>query len=178
MSIVAFFKNTMVADRLMHRKGMIEPVELTKVAKDANGALYGVVGLAPKVQLVIAAVNRQKQEGGSIELPMPMPDSVGDGDCRILIAYPDGKLTLLEWDGIFRETDMSATEFYAIGSGEQYAMGAMAAGADAFEAVGIATRFDAYSGRTIDAICFDDREVEKEPVLHAVPLDEDPDGWL
>ena len=43
-------------------------------------------------------------------------------------------------------------EFYAFGSGDAFAMGAMAMGATAEQAVEVATRFDVYSGGPITVL--------------------------
>ena len=66
------------------------------------------------------------------------------GSCGFLIG-PDDALCLLTEDGWER----SVAAFYAEGSGWQFALGAMAAGASAEEAVRAAARFDVHTGGEI-----------------------------
>jgi 20S proteasome alpha/beta subunit len=79
-------------------------------------------------------------------LAEPKVKGLKNSDFELLIIPADGSLRLLYSDG--RGLFLNRL-FYAIGSGSDYAMGAMAHGASAEEAVRIAAAFDAYTGGKI-----------------------------
>lgn len=62
-----------------------------------------------------------------------------------LVICPDGTLLMFGQSGPWR----SSSDFYALGSGELLALGAMAHGATAHQAVEAAIRFDCHSGGPI-----------------------------
>lgn len=68
---------------------------------------------------------------------------------ELLVALPGGS-ALLYHDGR-RPTEVMA-EFYAIGSGSGYALGAMDRGASAVEAVLTASRFDHFTGGEVEEL--------------------------
>jgi len=77
----------------------------------------------------------------------PVPDiflHLG-GDFLCLVLTPQG---LFEYDVYCRGEEVM-DDFYAIGSGAKVALGAMACGKSAIEAVRIAARFDPYTGGRI-----------------------------
>lgn len=65
-------------------------------------------------------------------------------DVRALVVRPNGALFL--HDESLTPSVPIECEFYAIGSGGEFAMGAMAMGADVEEAIRVAIRFDVNSG--------------------------------
>lgn len=69
----------------------------------------------------------------------------GDADFCCLVLTPDGLFWYDKWCRPNRILD----EFYAVGSGAPYAVGAMAMGASADHAVSIAMRYDCYTGGDI-----------------------------
>lgn len=77
----------------------------------------------------------------------PVPDlflHIG-GDFTCLVLTPQG---LFEYD-VYCRGEQVMDDFYAVGSGAKVALGAMAAGKSAIEAVRIATRYDPYTGGRI-----------------------------
>jgi hypothetical protein len=64
-----------------------------------------------------------------------------------LVVYPTGRV--FYWDGSPTFVEMHGP-FFAAGSGQDFALGAMAAGADARRAVEIAIQFDTQSGGRVD----------------------------
>lgn len=66
----------------------------------------------------------------------------------MLMVAPDGSLRRLTKGGVAS----FEAPFYADGSGGEYAMGAMAMGANARQAVQVACRFDLASGDGIDTL--------------------------
>jgi hypothetical protein len=68
----------------------------------------------------------------------------------LLLMSPDGACYWLT-DPFLRKQKV-AEEYYAIGSGAKYALGAMAAGKSAKEAVLIASRYDPDTGNGVDVV--------------------------
>lgn len=79
----------------------------------------------------------------------PIPDiflHLG-GDFTCLVLTPQG---LFEYD-VYCRAEEVLDDFYAVGSGAKVALGAMACGKSAVEAVRIAARFDPYTGGRINS---------------------------
>lgn len=72
-----------------------------------------------------------------------------DSEINALTIAPDGRVTC--WD-IQLEPIRLKAQFHAIGSGADVALGAMAMGANARQAVEIAMRFDAHTRGKIDVL--------------------------
>jgi len=68
-----------------------------------------------------------------------------------LLVGKGGKVCFVRSDGISRPVE---APFYAIGSGEEVAKGALVAGATAGEAVQAAIHIDLYSGGSVEALRF------------------------
>lgn len=68
----------------------------------------------------------------------------------ILIVDAEGKAYWLTWP-FLRRVELTE-KFVAVGSGAEYAIGAMAMGASARRAVQIATRFDPYTGKGMTVV--------------------------
>lgn len=76
------------------------------------------------------------------------PKGLGDDDFEAIELSEEGAFV---WDcRLTRRPVLDA--FYAIGSGSDFAMGAMAMGADAKEAVRVAAKFDPYTGGAIKKV--------------------------
>jgi len=77
------------------------------------------------------------------------PDKWGAGnpDCYVLMVKPNGELFLAE-DGLYFSGPIQC-EYHAVGSGAKYALGAMAVGASAAQAVEVAARFDPHCGGAV-----------------------------
>jgi len=71
-------------------------------------------------------------------------------DVRAIVVKPDGSVYLA--DDSLHMSGPIRCDFYAIGSGAKYALGAIAAGASAPEAVEAAIRFDQHSGGDVRTI--------------------------
>lgn len=77
------------------------------------------------------------------------PDSIPAGDYQALVCHSDGRVIYYNGDGLCLEmTDQK----FAIGSGCEYAMGAMAAGKTAVKAAQIACTLDPNSGGTVESM--------------------------
>ncbi len=70
-------------------------------------------------------------------------------NCDALVVYPSGKVEAFDETG---SVILPKSGYYAEGSGRAFALGAMAMGADAREAVKVAARFDQGTGGRIKSI--------------------------
>jgi hypothetical protein len=71
-----------------------------------------------------------------------LPRTPDKSDFAAMVLYPDGSVSV--FTERFLKQD-AAADFYALGSGEQFALGAMGVGASAEEAVQVACYFDPWS---------------------------------
>lgn len=114
-----------------------------KVHKLESGAIVGItsntVGASTLLlEWINAGLDPQYKE------PMKFPDSF-----EILIVYPSRHIHYYN-DGMF--PTIIEADYMAIGSGVKYALGALAAGLDAEQAVSIACHFDQFSGGGVTAV--------------------------
>lgn len=110
-----------------------------KVREFHDFGLVGVVGNAGMVERVCGWLR-----SGAHERDIPSGE--------FLAIWLDYSSTIRLYDSDNKGLFVSPPAPYAIGSGGKYAMGAMAAGLSAFEAVAIAKRFDLYTGGDIHCI--------------------------
>lgn len=162
MSTIVFRDGVIAADTQLTIQGggigALKAYGATKIAKDSEGVLYGVVGTYAQCTKVIEALKRQAKTGGAVPLPVPTRDD----DFEILIAYPDGRLRSLIPEG---EIILDDTKYYAIGSGAPVAMGAMFAGASARLAIMAAIEHSEGTGGKVQMLHFN--------LEHLPPRDED-----
>lgn len=97
------------------------------------------------------------------ELPfvtVKIPELLPDEDFQAVVAYPDGVVMSYEGGNMF----YAVTPPIALGSGTDFAYGAMDAGMSAEETVKIACKRDVSSGGTITTLTFDEEpeEITKE----------------
>jgi len=78
------------------------------------------------------------------------PDIQSEDAPDLLIVDSKGACNWMTWP--YHEGLVITEPFFAVGSGCEYALGALAAGANARRAVEIACRFDSGSGKGIDAV--------------------------
>lgn len=102
----------------------------------------GLVGFAGSIAYGLAIVEWLKDGADDEQYPK-------EKDGTVIIVDSHGRISALEAESktVCRIRD----KFVAIGSGSAVALGAMAAGATAYEAVKIASRFDAYTRGPIKA---------------------------
>ena len=144
MTIIAWDGKTLAADRRAMASGMIFSV--TKIFKSEKG-LYGFDGCySVGLQMV------KWLESG--ENPGDYPDGQKDNEryCHMLLITPERKILRYEREVLPIPIDLP---FIASGCGRDYAMGAMACGATASEAVEIACRFDNGCGNGVDTLTFE-----------------------
>ena len=137
MTTIAYRDGVLAADRLMTGGGA-RCAEVCKVARSKYGHLAAAAGNASG----IASLHSWVVAGCDGELPRYEKGTM-DG----LVIYPTGRV--FYWDGSPALIEMFGP-FFAAGSGQEFAFGAMAVGADARRAVEIAIQFDTLSGGRID----------------------------
>jgi 20S proteasome alpha/beta subunit len=144
MTVIAWDGNTLAADKRASASGMI--FRVTKIKK-INGCLVGGSGDLSAVRAMFGWY-----ENGAD--PSNLPDCQKDKDrwTPLLIITPDKKIFRCEQDGIPFEIE---EPFFAIGSGREFAIAAMAMGGDSIKAVELASRFDTGCGDGIDILGFE-----------------------
>jgi ATP-dependent protease HslVU (ClpYQ) peptidase subunit len=105
-----------------------------KIHRLSDGALFALTGDVSYVQPMLDAL-----EDDEVNLP------IGEGFTAVIVER-DGKLRLYEGRGGFITLD---APYYAFGSGEEYALGAMDMGASAHDAVRVACGRDLGTGGDI-----------------------------
>lgn len=113
---------------------------LRKMARNAQGYLVATAGAT----LSCAAVMRWVEHG--MDEPGP---SIDDDEFSALLIRPDGTVCLLGGDGIQVPID---APYHVLGSGRDIALGALAMGASAENAVQIACRFDTASREPVQVM--------------------------
>lgn len=134
MTTIAYRNGVMAADSLTTSNGARDGI--VRKIDCVHGVLIGAAGSLAACQAFRAWVIAGMQG------PDPFRnDDVGNG----LLVAPDGTLVVFSVTG----PATMQTPFYALGSGYQFAMGAMAYGATAEEAVRVARQFDTQTGGEI-----------------------------
>jgi hypothetical protein len=111
----------------------------TKILRLRSGALYGAAGHVDDRALVAAL----QDASGPADLPSHEDLYEMKTEIRALLIFPDGSVFMID----AKEPCAGVTPlgpFAAVGSGGRVAMGAMAMGASAEQAVEIACRLDTY----------------------------------
>lgn len=141
MTTVVYFDGVLAADRLCaagsRREGMIRKVAKRK----SDGALIGGCGSVSIVSEYMAwflAGERGKA---------PTLGEDDKHDAEMIVVRPGRKVFLYDRTGKYQ----LKAKCIAMGSGCEYAYGALEMGADAVEAVKVAIRRDAYSGGGVNA---------------------------
>jgi ATP-dependent protease HslVU (ClpYQ) peptidase subunit len=147
MTTVAWDGKTLAADR----QGTIEDAKFscTKIFR-VRGHLIGFSGHMD------AAIGMKKWfENGAkpADFPEYQKDPDGKISCSMLVITPD--LKIYRYDNMPHTAEIES-EIFAMGTGRDYALGAMLMGADAVHAVRVASMFDIGSGMGVDKLTFDD----------------------
>lgn len=137
MTTIAYRDGEMAADGRMIQGYAIVSSDCVKIyRRDRDGALAGSAG---------GTVYAEKFRRWFLEAGEDTPPPEAGETDRGIIAFKNGVIRLYEADGSFVLTD----KFTAIGSGKEFALGAMEAGADALSAVEIAARRDPGTGGSL-----------------------------
>lgn len=142
MTTIAYRDGVIAADRGTSA-GSLLTYQRTKIARNPAGDLLGACGST--------AINQAHLDWfrGGEKGPQPELKARGGGDCDIAIIVRVGEAIIeMDDDGSYPINEL----FTAIGSGREFALGAMFAGATAEEAIEAAMRYDPYSWGGIDVL--------------------------
>lgn len=155
MTTIAYRDGEMASDTRVTQYDTIVG-DVAKLFRTKHGGIIGVAGT-----MADAAVCLSWAENNVSGPPPERPSESGPLPTAICVE-PDGRVKL--WNGT-PHLLMVVAPFYAIGSGAQVALGAMAMGATAAQAVAAASQFDVYTGGRITSLSLreEDREADKAP---------------
>lgn len=138
MSTIAWDGKTLAGDRLGVRGEGLR-FEVVKVFALSNGSLYGGVGKHDNVLQVLWWL----ENGGE-------PPNLGsEASFSGLVVMPEKKVHL--FDELLVPKPVLES-FFAIGSGRDFAIAAMALGQTAAQAIELAMRYDIYTGIGVDVV--------------------------
>lgn len=142
MTTIAFDGKTLASDRKMANRYNVQ-----KIFKVPQGWAAG----CGDYDSIVEVVNWLVEGSDRNNLPeLDGRNNRGDTPADIIVVSPQGKVQWLTWPYL-RGIKLTEKKV-AYGSGSDFALGAMAAGATAKQAVEIACRFDPYTGQGIDAV--------------------------
>lgn len=142
MTTIAYRDGVLAADRLI-TSGTLRCGEMRKIATNEAGWLCGCAGPITASAIVLAWI----EAGAEGE-----PPEAKEADA--IIVSPDGAVHF--WTG-YGPLTRAHGDFFAVGSGERIAVGAMAAGASAIDAVRIAIAHDTATGGPVDYLTLGSR---------------------
>ncbi len=156
MTTVAYSDGIMASDSKCTNDGYFT-TKAQKIYPLANNTLFGAAGDADTraVRDILGAVRSINKLPSRQELADTQSDVVA------LWVWPNGRVFYVDIYHIDIGANDSAwaaqvvelkERFGAVGSGEQFALGAMAAGKSASQAVAIACRYDSFSGLPIHTV--------------------------
>jgi len=135
MTTIAYRNGILAADSMITAGSrIVTSTNATKIVRLSDGRLFGHCGQMRHMKPLVAYLEGKSER---------YPDM--EKDATAIVVHPDGRVELhfgRHPDEAFAED----AEFYAIGSGSELALGAMAVGATSIEAVHAAIRFDTCSG--------------------------------
>jgi ATP-dependent protease HslVU (ClpYQ) peptidase subunit len=150
MTTICFRAGVMATDSRAYSGDKMPIGEKKKLHRLSNGALVGsssrIVGNTDSFAAWCQAAIDDGQD-------LPRIASGTDYGVQALLVWTDG--TVHYWNDGTTWTGPLEADFFAIGSGEQFAFGAMKAGATAEEAVRIASECDPWTGGRIQTVTFE-----------------------
>lgn len=139
MTTIAYRDGVLAADQLLTRNDIVIGLR-TKIFRLKSGDLVAGCGNSGAV-----ATLRGWYDAGAKGVQPEAPNSA------LVVFQCDGGILIFE-AGHSHRLDRSAAAFHAFGSGNEIALGAMAAGATAEQAVAAAIALDVYSGGRVDIL--------------------------
>lgn len=136
MTTITYRSGCLAADSLV-TSGRARCGTITKVWKTDDGSLWAVCGKMAYIEACKAWA-----AGDRLAAPPKMDESA------FVHVTPDGRVRECWGDGWCE----SLADFFAWGSGDEFAIGAMGMGADAATAVEVAARFDTATGGEITVL--------------------------
>lgn len=142
MTTIAYRNGVMAADSRAYSGGRMPIGQKAKIRRLADGTLIGVsTTLTGRAERIMAWF-----EAGADPSAAP----AGDSKHYLLVVRPNGEVFYA--NDTYELSGPLSGEFFAVGSGEEYALGAMAMGAGPERAVGIACGLDVWSEPPIIAL--------------------------
>ena len=141
MTVIAWDGKTLAADRQMTWNDMRTTV--CKIQRMPNGEVIGATGDSAKALGMLQWYERGAK-------PEAWPEwQTAEDYARLIVARPGKRLVYFDWIPVEQPI---FDPFMAFGSGRDYAMAAMAMGADAVKAVEITNQFCASTGLGVDSL--------------------------
>lgn len=157
MTTVAFDGTTMAADSAVSGGGYYD-FDMIKVKKHPSGYLLGGCGDIDMLQwfldMFTPEIIHNRAKGHRLTLP-----TQGGSDFAAMVVSPSGKAYVIS-DKLL-VTPIKTFGYMAVGSGSAVALGALAMGASASEAVKIAARHDQGTGGRIKSISLTTKRKKK-----------------
>lgn len=148
MTTIAYKDGVMAADSRAYAGGATPIGTKVKIRQMEDGTLIGISCNSPGLSEQLFAWFEADMDTELSEVP-----EVKDISLSILVVSPDGEVRMA-LDSIHPVGPIEA-DFFAIGTGDHFALGAMAAGATAKEAVTIGIELDIWSGAPVRTISLD-----------------------
>ena len=142
MTTIAYRNGVMAADSRAYSGGKLPIGSKVKIEKLEDGTLLGVSSITPGGG---EAVRQWYKEGCNKDNPFIVPEKFS-----LLVVKPNGEVWFAS-DNLLLTGPLQA-EYFAVGSGEDFALGAMAAGAGPEAAVEIACQLDVWSDGPVIAL--------------------------
>lgn len=152
MTTIVFRDGILTADGNSYRNNTRVFTNKAKIHRLANGDLIGSAGTSSALQGFIAWLNGD----GDLAKRPPTDDA-----SIVLFRRGDPRIRIFESGGY---EDLNPQPYFAIGSGQEFAYGALFMGANAEQALDAAIRHDPWTGGDVTVLRFD----EVEPRLKAV----------
>lgn len=150
MTTITYRNRKISSDGQVSFGSRIDTTTLKKVRK-INGCLVGGAGrLASVLQFFDwfqEWSDAQQVQGDAPHVKVFVPEGIDDEDFNGLVVFADEVVFMYE--GGKKSYQLTGQDYYAIGSGSDFALAAMDAGATAEEAVAVAILRDVYSGGQI-----------------------------
>lgn len=139
MTTIAYAKGTMAADTQM-TFGDATKARVSKINRLPDGSLFACAGSQSQ------GVRLKEWAQGGFDAEK-RPKFGPKAEVEALLIKPDGTIWYYDGSAI---PDKLEDKFYAIGSGGAFALGALASGKSAVQAVRIAARYDSTTSEPID----------------------------
>lgn len=150
MTTITYRDRKIASDGQVSFGDRIEQYNLKKVRK-INGCLVGGAGrLASVLQFFTwfqEWSDAQQVQGDAPHVKVFVPEGIDDEDFNGLVVFADE--VVFFYEGGKKSYELTGQNYFAIGSGADFALAAMDAGASADEAIAVAINRDVYSGGEI-----------------------------
>lgn len=143
MTTIAYKNGVLAADSRAYSGQRMPIGEKDKIHRLRDGSIFGVSTASVGGDALVRAWIEDGCRPADKDQPIP-------GDFVLILVKPNGELFYAK-DNLSLTGPLDAP-YIAVGTGAEYAMGAMEMGADACTAVEVATRLDPFSGGTVSTL--------------------------